>query len=113
MDGIFRILGFLWAVVETFFRQGASVTTRTTTSRVKQVSLPSSLLKHSKPEQSSINIREINEIIVVTLSDLSDSKPEREQSSINVREINKIIAVTVKVTIGDHPDENEHEQQRT
>ena len=112
MDGIFRILGFLWAVVETFFRQGASVTTRTS-SRVKQVSLPSSLLKHSKPEQSSINIREINEIIVVTLSDLSDSKPEREQSSINVREINKIIVVTVKVTIGDHPDENEHEQQRT
>ena len=80
MDGIFGILGFLWAEVETFI-QGASVTT----SRVKQVPLPSLFLKHSKPEQSSINVREIN----------------------------KIIAVTVKVTIGDHPDENEHEQQRT
>ena len=113
MDGIFGTLGFLWAVVETFFQEGTSVTTRTSTSRVKQVPLPSLFLKHSKPEQSSINIREINEIIVVTLSDLSDSKPEREQSSINVREINKIIVVTVKVTIGDHPDENEHEQQRT
>ena len=81
---IFGILGFLWAEVDAFFHQGASATTRTT-SRVKQVPLPSLFLKHSKPEQSSINVREIN----------------------------KIIVVTVKVTIGDHPDENEHEQQRT
>ena len=110
MDGIFGILGFLWAEVEAFF-QCASATTTRTTSRVKQVPLPSLFLKHSKPEQSSINIREINEIIVVTLSDLSDSKPEREQSSINVREINEIIVVTVKVTLSDHLDE--HEQQRT
>ena len=80
VTSMFRILGVLWAEVETFF-QCASVTT----SRVKQVPLPSLFLKHSKPEQSSINVREIN----------------------------KIIIMTVKVTISDHPDENEQTHLNT
>ena len=64
VDGIFRILGFFWAVGAFF--QGTSLPT-TMTTRVKQITFPSLLLKNPKPEKSSINIYEINEIIVRTM----------------------------------------------
>ena len=62
VDGILRIL---WAV-KAFF-QGTSLPT-TMTTRVKQITFPSLLLKNPKPEKISINICEINEIMKVTIS---------------------------------------------